>query len=82
MAEDREKFKLLLDQLNLHHPPTGPRSISKRPQSAERIGYPCWSARASVLGGRGMEICYDDAQLVKFMKAGGQYLARSSGADR
>jgi carbamoyl-phosphate synthase large subunit len=70
VAEDREKFKILLDQLKLHQPPNGTAfDIEEARQSAERIGYPVLVRPSFVLGGRGMEICYDDAQLVKFMKA-------------
>ena len=68
VAEDREKFKVLLDELNLRQPPNGTAfAIKEARQAAERIGYPVLVRPSFVLGGRGMEICYDDAQLVKFM---------------
>ncbi len=68
VAEDREKFTLLLDTLGLRQPPNGTAFVIKEArQSAERIGYPVLVRPSFVLGGRGMEICYDDTQLVKFM---------------
>ena len=68
VAEDREKFKVLLDELKLRQPPNGTAfAIKEARQAAERIGYPVLVRPSFVLGGRGMEICYDDTQLVKFM---------------
>ncbi len=68
VAEDREKFKVLLDHLHLRQPPNGTAFVVKEArQAAERIGYPVLVRPSFVLGGRGMEICYDDTQLVKFM---------------
>ena len=68
VAEDREKFKVMLDELNLRQPPNGTAfDITEARQSAEKIGYPVLVRPSFVLGGRGMEICYDDSQLVRFM---------------
>ena len=68
VAEDREKFKLLLDHLHLRQPPNGTAFVIKEArQSAELIGYPVLVRPSFVLGGRVMEICYADTQPVEFM---------------
>lgn len=68
-AEDREKFKDLLDRLGLRQPPS---SATMNPDAAKRaahaIGYPVLVRPSYVLGGRAMEIVYDDEQLLAFVK--------------
>ncbi len=67
IAEDREKFKRLLDELALRQPPSGTAmTIEEARQTAQTIGYPCLVRPSYVLGGRAMEIVYDDEQLKKF----------------
>ncbi len=69
-AEDRQRFQVILDQLDLRQPPNGTANdIAGARHAAERIGYPVLIRPSFVLGGRAMEICYDDAQLVKFTSA-------------
>ena len=69
-AEDRKRFQVILDQLGLHQPPNGTATdITGARHEAERIGYPVLIRPSFVLGGRAMEICYDEAQLVKFTSA-------------
>ncbi|MEO1495947.1 MAG: carbamoyl-phosphate synthase large subunit [Planctomycetota bacterium] len=67
-AEDREKFAALIDRLGLRQPPSGiARTTAEARQIAERIGYPVLVRPSFVLGGRAMEICYDIAQLDRFI---------------
>jgi len=67
-AEDREKFKRLLQRLNLKQPPNGiARTIAQAREEAAKIGYPLLVRPSFVLGGRAMEICYDRAQLERFV---------------
>jgi len=69
-AEDRKRFQVILDQLGLHQPPNDTATdITGARHAAERIGYPVLIRPSFVLGGRAMEICYDEAQLVKFTSA-------------
>ncbi len=69
-AEDRKRFQVILDQLGLRQPPNGTASdIAGARHAAEQIGYPVLIRPSFVLGGRAMEICYDEAQLVKFTSA-------------
>jgi carbamoyl-phosphate synthase large subunit len=67
-AEDREKFHRLLHKLGLRQPPSGiARTIDEARREAEKIGYPLLVRPSFVLGGRAMEICYDNAQLERFV---------------
>jgi carbamoyl-phosphate synthase large subunit len=67
-AEDREKFQQLLKKLNLKQPPNGiARTMAEARREAEKIGYPILVRPSFVLGGRAMEICYDAAQLERFV---------------
>ena len=69
IAEDRERFKDLIERLNIKQPPNG---IAKNDQQAfeiaDRIGYPVVVRPSYVLGGRAMEIVYERETLVNYMK--------------
>jgi len=66
-AEDREKFKQLLDELGLRQPPSGTAmTMDEAKLTARAVGYPCLVRPSYVLGGRAMEIVYDDEQLKRF----------------
>ena len=67
-AEDREKFKTLLKKLGLHQAPNGTAtSVEEAKQIAREIGYPLVVRPSYVLGGRAMEIVYDEDDLDSFM---------------
>ncbi|MCC7083410.1 MAG: carbamoyl-phosphate synthase large subunit [Pirellulales bacterium] len=67
-AEDREKFQQLLQRLGLRQPANGiARTMDQARAEATRIGYPNLVRPSFVLGGRAMEICYDQSQLDKFV---------------
>ena len=63
-AEDREKFKAILDQLGLKQPSN---DIAMKPEEAaakaKKLGYPILLRPSFVLGGRGMFIVYDEEEL-------------------
>ena len=64
IAEDRERFEQLADSLGVKQPPNGiARSVDEAVAVAERIGYPVLVRPSYVLGGRAMEIVYDDGSL-------------------
>ena len=66
-AEDREKFKQLLDELGLRQSPSGTAmTMDDAKATARSTGYPCLVRPSYVLGGRAMEIVYDDEQLKRF----------------
>ena len=68
IAEDRKRFQALLERLGLRQPPNGTAKILNEARHiVEQIGYPVLVRPSYVLGGRAMEICYDDASLAKFM---------------
>jgi len=67
-AEDREKFKDLLDRLGLKQPANGiARTMAQARVAATKIGFPVLVRPSFVLGGRAMEICYDASQLERFV---------------
>ena len=67
-AEDRERFQAILDKLNLRQPPNGIATNTEAARAAaERIGFPVLVRPSYVLGGRAMEICYDQSSLVRYM---------------
>jgi len=67
-AEDREKFQKLLDRLQLKQPPNGTAlTLTQARAEARKIGFPALVRPSFVLGGRAMEICYDEAQFEQFV---------------
>ena len=69
-AEDREKFRQLLTRTGLRQPPNATATtIDDAIQTARQIGYPVLVRPSYVLGGRAMEIVYDDKQLAPFVTA-------------
>jgi carbamoyl-phosphate synthase large subunit len=68
LAEDRERFKQLLDRLGLKQPRSGTaRSYEEALAVAEGLGYPILVRPSYVLGGRAMEIVYDHDTLKRYM---------------
>jgi len=68
-AEDRESFKAILDTLGLQQPPNGiAHSLEQARAIAQDIGYPVLVRPSYVLGGRGMEICFDVEALDRYMR--------------
>src|SRR3989339_33133 len=67
-AEDRQLFQRILKKLKLRQPANGmARSYVEAKKVAKRIGYPVLVRPSYVLGGRAMEIVYDDKSLEQFM---------------
>jgi carbamoyl-phosphate synthase large subunit len=64
IAEDRERFEALADRLGVTQPANGTaRSVEEAVRVAERIGFPVLVRPSYVLGGRAMEIVYDEGTL-------------------
>jgi carbamoyl-phosphate synthase large subunit len=64
LAEDRGKFEAITRELGVATPPSGvARSVDEAVSVAARVGYPVLVRPSYVLGGRAMEIVYDDASL-------------------
>jgi len=67
-AEDRERFRDLLERLGLRQPPSGTaRSVEEAVDIARRIGYPVLLRPSYVLGGRAMEIVHDEEGLRRYL---------------
>jgi carbamoyl-phosphate synthase large subunit len=68
-AEDRERFQEMLNKLGLLQPENGTaRSFEEAEKVVARIGYPVVVRPSYVLGGRAMEIVYDQENLQRYMK--------------
>jgi carbamoyl-phosphate synthase large subunit len=69
IAEDRERFQVLLHKLGLRQPENGiARSTEEAERITERIGFPVVIRPSYVLGGRAMEIVHDRTQLARYMR--------------
>ncbi len=67
-AEDRKRFKELVDKLGLRQPPSGTAtSLDEALEIAKELGYPILVRPSYVLGGRAMEIVYDENSLRRYM---------------
>jgi carbamoyl-phosphate synthase large subunit len=68
MAEDRERFQKLVQKLDLRQPPNGTATSEKEAlRIAQKIGYPLLVRPSYVLGGRAMQIVYDEEDLLRYM---------------
>src|SRR5437868_4188183 len=70
MAEDRKLFAAMLDKLGLRQTPNGSAvSVEEAVAIANRIGYPVLVRPSFVLGGRAMELVYNDKDLERYMES-------------
>ncbi|MDO4622301.1 MAG: carbamoyl-phosphate synthase large subunit [Eubacteriales bacterium] len=70
LAEDRDLFREMMDKLEIPMPEAGMAStVEEALEAAHKIGYPVMVRPSFVLGGRGMEVVYEDEDLVAYMKA-------------
>ena len=70
MAEDRDQFNAMMQKLNIPMPESGMAvNVDEALEIAHRIGYPMMVRPSYVLGGRGMEVVYDDNMLRDYMAA-------------
>ncbi len=68
LAEDRERFRLVIERLGLMQTPNATATHYEQARRiAERIGYPVVVRPSFVLGGRAMEIVYDESTLARYM---------------
>jgi len=69
LAEDRERFQQLIDRLGLRQPPNRIAfDVETSVDLAEQVGFPLVVRPSYVLGGRAMEIVYDQEDLARYMK--------------
>ncbi len=70
LAEDRDLFRDMMEKLEIPMPESGMAvTVDEAKEIANRIGYPVMVRPSYVLGGRGMEVVYDDAQMGEYMAA-------------
>ena len=70
LAEDRDLFRAMMDKLEIPMPESGMAvTVEDALAIAAKIGYPVMVRPSYVLGGRGMEVVYDDESMVEYMKA-------------
>lgn len=70
LAEDRDLFRAMMEKLDIPMPESGmATTVEEATAIAERIGYPVMVRPSYVLGGRGMEVVYDEESMTGYMNA-------------
>ena len=70
LAEDRDEFRAMMDKLGIPMPEADMAvTVEEALNAAHEIGYPVMVRPSYVLGGRGMEVVYDDKSLKEYMAA-------------
>ena len=70
LAEDRDLFRGMMDKLGIPMPESGmATTVEEAKTIANKIGYPVMVRPSYVLGGRGMEVVYDDVAMTEYMNA-------------
>lgn len=70
LAEDRDLFRAMMEKLEIPMPESGMAvGVEEALAIAAKIGYPVMVRPSYVLGGRGMEVVYDDESMIGYMKA-------------
>ncbi|MCI9096771.1 MAG: carbamoyl-phosphate synthase large subunit [Lachnospiraceae bacterium] len=70
LAEDRDQFRAMMEKLEIPMPESGMATTVQEALSiARQIGYPVMVRPSYVLGGRGMEVVYDDESMTEYMGA-------------
>ncbi|MBQ2901333.1 MAG: carbamoyl-phosphate synthase large subunit [Agathobacter sp.] len=70
LAEDRDLFRAMMDKLEIPMPESGMAvNFEEAKEIADHIGYPVMVRPSYVLGGRGMEVVYDEVSLKGYMAA-------------
>ena len=70
LAEDRDLFRAMMEKLEIPMPESGmATTVEEALAIAAQIGYPVMVRPSYVLGGRGMEVVYDDESMIGYMQA-------------
>ena len=70
LAEDRDQFRAMMEKLDIPMPESGmATTVDEALKIAAKIGYPVMVRPSYVLGGRGMEVVYDDDSMTEYMNA-------------
>ena len=70
LAEDRDRFRMMMEKMNIPMPESGmASSLEQAREVAGKIGYPLMVRPSYVLGGRGMEVIFDQEMLERYVLA-------------
>jgi carbamoyl-phosphate synthase large subunit len=70
LAEDRDRFRMMMEKMNIPMPESGmASSLEQAREVAGKIGYPLMVRPSYVLGGRGMEVIFDEEMLERYVLA-------------
>ncbi|MGV8175087.1 MAG: carbamoyl-phosphate synthase large subunit [Methanothrix sp.] len=70
LAEDRDRFRKIMEEMQIPMPESGmASSLEQAREVADRIGYPLMVRPSYVLGGRGMEVIFDEEMLERYVLA-------------
>ena len=70
LAEDRDRFRAMMEKLEIPMPESGmAATVEEATAIADKIGYPVMVRPSYVLGGRGMEVVYDEESMTQYMNA-------------
>ncbi|MDR0490461.1 MAG: carbamoyl-phosphate synthase large subunit [Oscillospiraceae bacterium] len=76
LAEDRDLFRKMMDKMNIPMPESGMAcNYEEAANVANEIGYPVMVRPSYVLGGRAMEIVFDNEQLNRYIQVNAQYIS-------
>jgi len=76
LAEDRDLFRKMMEQIDIPMPESGmARNYEEAVTVAGRIGYPVMVRPSYVLGGRAMEVVFDNAQLKNYINANAHFIS-------
>ncbi|MCL1804661.1 MAG: carbamoyl-phosphate synthase large subunit [Clostridiales bacterium] len=76
LAEDRDLFRRMMEQMHIPMPESGmARNYEEAVNTAHRIGYPVMVRPSYVLGGRAMEVVFDNEQLKNYIHVNAQYIS-------
>ncbi|MCL1904466.1 MAG: carbamoyl-phosphate synthase large subunit [Oscillospiraceae bacterium] len=79
LAEDRDLFRTMMDKMNIPMPQSGmARNYDEAVNTANVIGYPVMVRPSYVLGGRAMEVVFDNTQLKNYIVKNSQYISDES----
>ncbi|MCL2145337.1 MAG: carbamoyl-phosphate synthase large subunit, partial [Endomicrobia bacterium] len=79
LAEDRDLFRKMMDKMNIPMPESAmARNYEEAAAVADKIGYPVMVRPSYVLGGRAMEIVFDNEQLKKYILTNAQYISNEA----
>ena len=75
LAEDRERFQRLLHEINLKQPENGIcHQLLDMKTAVQKVGYPVVIRPSNVLGGRAMEVVWNEAGLERYIKVHGRFI--------